>query len=244
MHDQRLQTDFDLPGHELVDDGPVIKISLSDALRDPRQRIVRRRYAKTTIREYLEQLSDEDTRKKYLEFYNVHPYFQQVCAGAKHHHHWIGGLHQHCQEIIGIMLDIRDLYRGDLDGKLTKDDIIISATLHDFSKIWTYELLTDDDRDRNPHKYLEAQSFKIVQGAFNIVDEYSKLLLELGKYGIVPSESIWSAVLFHEGGYSDHNFTYGGLSRTGDTVMSHNALAVLLHMGDMFSSQVLGGSIA
>lgn len=244
QHDIRPQTDLDLPDKEPKDEGPVVRVSISDALRNKHERIIRRRYAKTSIREYLEQISDEELRKKYLEFYDGHIYFQQVCAGAKHHHHWVGGLVDHCREMIGVMLDIKDLYRGDFEGKISKDEVVISVLLHDFSKIWSYELLTDDDRERNPHKYLEAQSFKYSYGHFNIVDEYSKLLLELGKYGIVPSEKIWSAVLFHEGGYSDHNFTYGGTSKTGDTVMSHNPLAVILHIGDMYSSQILGGSIA
>jgi len=243
-HDQRPQSDKDLPEYEPDKEGPVIKISISDALRNQHERIVRRRYAKTTVHEYLEQLSDEVPRDKYIKFYDEHPYFTQVCAGAKHHHHWIGGLHQHVCEMMGIMLDIKDLYRGDLEGRLTKDDIIIACFLHDFAKIWQYELISDEDRDKNPYKYKEVQTFKVVYGAFDIIDAESKTLLELSKYGITPTERQWSAVLFHEGGFSEAGFGFGGPNKTLDTVYSHNPLAVLINMADVYSSQILGGSIA
>jgi hypothetical protein len=243
-HDQREQSDKDLPTYESNNEGPVIKISLSDALRNKHERIVRRRYAETTMREYLEQLTDLELRQKYLAFYDAHPYFSQVCAGAKHHHHWIGGLAEHCCQMVGIMLDIRDLYRGDFEGRLTKDDCIVSVLLHDFAKIWTYEFITDEDRDRDPKKYKEEQTFKITTGAFNIIDEESKTLLELGRFGIVPTDQQWSAVLFHEAAFSKAAWGVNGMTRTMDTVNSRNPLAVLINMADMYSSQILGGSIA
>lgn len=243
-HDILPQDNKDLPEYKPNKEGPVIKMSLSDALRDPHQRIVRRRYVKTNVRDYLTQLTDEVPRDKYLKFYDEHPYFAQVCAGAKHHHHWVGGLNQHVCEMIGIMLDIKDLYRGDFQGRLTKDDIIISAFLHDFAKIWLYDYITDEERDKDPKRYKWEQTFKIVNTAFNIVDQESKTLLELGKYGITPTEKQWSAILFHEGAFSPAGWAYGGPSRTMDTVNSHNPLAVLINMADVYSSQILGASIA
>ncbi len=244
-HDQRPQNDFDLPNFEPEPDGVVIKISLSDALRNKRERIIRRRYAKTTVREYLTELQDTECREKYLYFYDEHPYFVRVCAGAKHHHHWVGGLHQHVCEMIGIMLDIKDLYRGDLENSITKDDCIIAAFLHDFAKIWQYEMITDEDRERDyTHKYKEEQTFKITNDAFNIVTPDSKLLLELSRYNITPTEKQWSAVLFHEAAFSPSGWAYGGPSRTMSTVNKRNPLAVLINMADMYSSQVIGGSIA
>lgn len=228
----------------LADDTEKTKISIAEALNLPTFKITRQRFAKTTMREYLASLSNPVLTNDYLNFHEHHKYFDQVCAGAKHHHWWIGGLNQHCVEMTGVALDLLDLYKGDLAGQITRDDIIIAVYLHDFAKIWTYELITDKDRDKNPRRYLEQQLFKPVSGAFNIVDEESKTLLELARFNIVPSEAQWSAVLFAEGGYSDRNFTINGLSRTSDTVMSHNPLAVMLHLADMYSSQILGGSIA
>jgi|SRR5665213_1721636 len=245
MHDQREQSDKDLPTYQPEQEGPVVKISLSDALRNKHERIVRRRYAKTSVREYIQQLSDDELRVNYTDFYDSHPYFNQVCAGAKHHHHWVGGLAEHVCQMIGIMLDIRDLYRGDFEGRLTKDDIIITCFLHDFAKIWTYEFITEDDRDRDPKRYKEEQTFKMSSaGAFNIIDGESKTLLELGRYGIVPTDQQWSAVLFHEQAFGAAAWDAHGMSRTMDTVNSRNPLAVLINMADMYSSQIIGGSIA
>ena len=221
-----------------------VKYTIPEALTQPAFKVVRQRYAKTKMREYLASLSNSVEADAYLSFHEHHLYFNQVCAGARHHHWWIGGLQDHCCEMIGIALDLFDLYKGDLEGRITRDDIIISIYLHDFAKIWTYELISDEDREKNPKKYLEQQLFKPVTGAFNLVDEESKTFRELARFNIVPSEIQWSAVLFAEGGYADRNFTINGLSRTGDAVMSRNPLAVIVHISDMYSSQILGGSIA
>jgi hypothetical protein len=209
------------------------------------QRLRRQRYSKKSIREWLENISNSVLADAYISFHEHHLEFDFVCAGARHHHWWRGGMADHVKEMIGYALDLYDLYPGDLSQKVTKDDIIIACYLHDFAKIWMYEEISDEDRERNPKKYLEQQLFKPVYGAFDIVDEESKTLLELSKFGIVPTEAQWSAVLFAEGGYADRNFAFGGRpTRTGDTVMSRNPLAVIVHMADMYSSQVLGRSIA
>jgi len=220
------------------------KLTLDQALHDERFRISRARFGKETTREILAQISDVELATKYVEFHDQHTYFDQVCAGARHHHWWLGGMSDHFREMVGIGFDLFDLYYGDLQGRITKDDIIIACYLHDFAKIWTYEMIDDEDREKNPKKYLEQQLFKPVHGAFDVVDEESKTLLELGRCGIVPSETQWSAVLFAEGGYADRNFTIAGLSRTGERVMAQNALAVIIHMVDMYSAMILGRSIA
>jgi hypothetical protein len=207
-------------------------------------RIERVRFSNDTIADHLSRIEPAELAKKYLELHAAHSYYDTVCAGAKHHHWWRSGMSDHVREMIGVGLDLYRVYRGDLQGRMTESDIIIACYLHDFAKVWTYEEITDEDRERAPKKYLEQQLFKPVNGAFNLVDEESKTLLELSRAGITPSEAQWSAVLFAEGGYSDANFTINGLSRTADTVMSHNPLAVLTHIADMYSSQILGGSIA
>src|SRR5271163_973903 len=232
-----------LPGL-LADKSERVKYTIPEALVQPGFKIIRQRFAKTRMRDYLASLSNPVLADAYLSLHEHHKYFDQVCAGAKHHHWWVGGLQDHCCEMIGVALDLFDMYQGDLKGKITRDDIIIAIYLHDFAKIWTYELITDEDRDKAPKKYLDQQLFRPVNGAFRIVDEESKALLELSRFNITPTDLQWSAVLFAEGGYSDRNFTIDGLSRTSETVMSSNPLAVIVHMVDMYSSQILGGSIA
>jgi hypothetical protein len=215
-------------------------VTIPQAIETPRLR--RQRYSKNTIREWLASMSDPYP-EQYLPFHDDHLDFDHVCAGAKHHHWWRGGMADHVKEMIGYALDLYDLYPGDLKDKVDRDEIIQACYLHDFAKIWTYREITDEDREKNPSKYLEAQVFTYQNGQFDIVDEESKTLLELGRWGIVPSEQVWSAVLFAEGGYADRNFTFGGPTSTGATVMARNPLAVIVHMADMYSSQVLGRSL-
>jgi hypothetical protein len=226
---------------------PCFKVNITEGMAVLKQqgfRMSRARFADKSISDYLAEIEPKELADKYVAFHAAHSYYDTVCAGAKHHHWWRSGMADHVREMIGVSLDIYQLYSGDLQGRITPSDIIIACYLHDFAKVWTYEEITDEDRERAPKKYLEQQLFKPYNGAFDIIDEESKTLLELSKFSITPSETQWSAVLFAEGGYADANFRIGGLTRTADTVMSRNPLAVLTHIADMYSSQVLGGSIA
>ena len=218
----------------------VAAVTIPQAIETPRLR--RQRYSKNTIRQWLESLSDPYP-EQYVSFHDDHLEFDHVCAGAKHHHWWRGGMADHVKEMIGYSLDLYDLYPGDLKNIVTRDDIIIGCYLHDFAKIWMYEEITEEDRERDPKRYHNQQIFRPLYGAFDIIDEESKTLLELSRYGIVPSEMQWSSVLFAEGGYSDRNFGINGLTRVGNTVMARNPLAVIVHMADMYSSQILGRSL-
>src|SRR5271165_791912 len=55
-------------------------------------RLTRKRYAETTMRDYLSAIEPAGLAEKYLEFYDKLPFHKEVCAGAKHHHWWKGGL--------------------------------------------------------------------------------------------------------------------------------------------------------
>lgn len=205
-------------------------------------RLTRRRYSETSIQEYLAMIQPIELAEKYLEFYDNHPSYKTVCAGAKHHHWWIGGLEQHVREMIGIGMDLMDLYPGDMT--FTKTDLIIACFLHDFNKIWIYRELTADDREKHPKKYHEKQVFGYQNsGREEIMDGYSMILLELAKAGIVPSDIQWSAVLFHESAFSPAGWGYGGPSKQMDTVNTRNMLAVMVNLVDMYSSHLCGRSL-
>jgi 23S rRNA maturation-related 3'-5' exoribonuclease YhaM len=120
-------------------------------------RLTRKRYAETSVREYLNLIEPAELKEQYLEFYDAHPLYKTVCAGAKHHHWWKGGLETHVCEMLGIGMDLMDLYAGDM--VFTKSDFIISCFLHDFNKIWIYRELTSEDKANNPKKYHEKQVF-------------------------------------------------------------------------------------
>jgi hypothetical protein len=178
---------------------------------------------------------------RYVLFLIDHPVFLTVCAGAKHHHWWTGGLEQHVREMIQFMLDQLKRWPGAYEG-ITATDCIIAAFLHDFDKVWAYVELTDEQSASG--KFHPKQVFTYADSSRGILDGLSRTLLELARAGIVPTDEQWSAVLFAHGGYSDANFGYNGRTKVGDTVNSFNKLAVLLNMADMYSSQVLGNSIA
>jgi len=204
-------------------------------------RLTRRRYSETTLREYLTQIQPAGLAEQYLEFYDAFPFHKEVCAGAKHHHWWKGGLEDHLREMIGIGLDIMDLYPGDFN--FSKSDLIIAVFLHDFGKVWTYRFITAEDRAKNPKKFKEQQVFTYTDGQFNILDAESKILLELGRHGITPTDEQWSAVIFAEGGFSAAMYDFGGRSETGNTVFSKNHLATFVSVLDQWSAQILGRSI-
>ena len=186
-------------------------------------------------------IESEDLSAKYIRFFVKHPSFFTVCAGVKHHHWWAGGLVDHVLEIIFFMREQLTSFPYDYIG-ITVSDCIIVALLHDFDKIWTYSPLTPEQKASG--KFHEKQEFGYSDQTSKILDGTSRTLLELGRAGIVPTDMQWSAVLFAHGGYSDANFCFGGATLVGSTVNHENKLAVLLNMADMFSSQVLGKSIA
>lgn len=212
-------------------------------LKSVEARLDRGRYATTSIEDYLGMIQPNTLAEQYLDFYRAHPFYKEVCAGAKHHHWWKGGLEDHVREMIGIGMDLMDLYPGDFTA-FTKSDVIIVCFLHDFDKIWIYKYLTEEERAKTPHKFKPSQVFNYNIGVNDILDGYSLKLLELSRAGITPTNQQWSAVLFHEGGYSDGNFSYNGPTHTGNTVSHANLLAPFVHCLDMYSAMMLGRSIA
>jgi hypothetical protein len=182
-----------------------------------------------------------DDAHKYTELLAETAYFFEAPAGAKHHHWWVGGLHQHVLEMVAWSIDQVDRY-PEAYRDITLEDIIVTALLHDFDKVWMYERLSPED-ETNP-KYASGQMFKSTSRHTSMLDGLNLTLLHLARRGIVPTEKQWSAILFAHGGYADANFTLAGPSRAGSTVMHANNLAVLLNMADMYSSQLLGKSIA
>jgi hypothetical protein len=221
----------------------VKKVSIKEVkglLEEQGMRVTRQRYAKTSVRDYLLQIEPVELCQKYVAFYDTYrTKFEEVPAGAKHHHWWEGGLNEHCSEMIGIGLDMMELYPGDVN--FTKSDVIISVFLHDFAKIESYRKITAEDRARNK-KLLPNQVFTYKEGN-PLVDEESATLLKLAKAGIAPTDEQWSAVLFAEGGYADACFGPHGRTKIGNYISSKNPLAVFLNILDMYSSQLLGRSI-
>jgi hypothetical protein len=206
--------------------------------------LIRQRYTKDSVRTLLEKnIADEKLREQYLAFYDAHPFFQECPAGALHHHTSVGGLETHCREMIGIGLDLLDLYPGDFQNKVTKEDVVIAVFLHDFAKIWSYRYITGDDR-ASGKRFKDGQEFTYTENEpFAIIDSETKTLLELARFGIIPTDSQASALLFCEGGFAKAHFAFGGPSPTSKTVNKRCALTALMLILDQYSSQLLGKSL-
>jgi hypothetical protein len=220
------------------------KVTIPEAVSILKQQDIRMskmRFAmvRTKFEDILWMIEPTSEAAKYVNLHQKFPAFAENPAGMKHHHWWKGGLEEHCKEMIGIGFDLYDLYSGDLS--FSKSDVIVAVFLHDFAKVWSYVPMTEEDK-KDPRSK-PGQEYKGNRDAFKKVDDESKTLLALSALGITPSEEQWSAVLFAEGGYSKANFSYQGRTDTGNSVYSHNPLAVFLHILDMYSSQILGKSL-
>ena len=228
-----------------IEDKDIKKYSVGDIvdlLKSQNARLSRKRYSNTTMREYLSQIEPVELQQKFLDIYDAFPAFKSVCAGAKHHHWWEGGLEQHCCEMIGVGLDIMELYPGDFT-TFSKTDLIIAIFLHDFAKVWLYRKITAEDRSKTPKKFVSGQVFTFNEGVYNILSPEGKTAVELMRRGIPLTDMQWSAVCFAEGGFSADHFAFGKPSSTSESIYKRNALATFVAMLDSHSSQILGRSL-
>jgi hypothetical protein len=223
-------------------DTPVKYVGLRDAialLKEQGIKVVRHRYKKMSVRDYLVQVVDDPLQNGLLRLHDDHPFFREAPAGAKHHHWWKGGLDEHCVEMIGVGLDLMDLYLGDVT--VTKDDLITAVFLHDFSKVWLYRPITFEERERKPDKFKPQQVFTYTEGATDILDAEHLTVVTLARYGIPVTPQQWSAVVFAEGGFSKAHFGFAGQrTHTGGRVNHDNPLAAFISMLDLYSAMLLG----
>jgi hypothetical protein len=211
-------------------------------LKQQNSRLIRKRYLEPDFRSYLLQIEPIELQQKYLELYDAFPAFKVVCAGAKHHHWWEGGLEQHCCEMLGMGQDIMELYPGDFT-KFSKTDLIISIFLHDFAKVWLYRKITEEDRKDSKKRFLQAQVFTFNDGVYDILSPEDKTAVELMKRGIPVTEIQWSAVRFAEGGFATEHFGINGTTSTSRTIYKRNPLATFISMLDTYGANIIGGSL-
>ena len=207
-------------------------------------KMARQRYTRSSVRVLLQDnITDNDLREKYLKLYDDNPFFSECPAGAIHHHTDVGGLELHCREMIGMGLDLLQLYPGDFSNKVTPQDIVIAVFIHDFAKIWNYRFITGDDRAGNK-KFKDGQTFTYTDNQpYAIIDPETKTLLTLARYGICPTDQQVSALYFCEGGFAKAHFAFGGPSPTSTTVNKRCTLTALMIILDQYSSQILGNSL-
>jgi hypothetical protein len=226
-----------------MSDSNIVRIDIRAAMaymEEQGARMVRYRYSKTNTCDWLSEISPQTEAEKWLAFHLAHPEFQHAPASVRLHHKWSGGLSDHVRQMIGICLDIKQLYAGDW-GAVSISDIIIGCYIHDFAKIWKYEKLTAEELAQLKDNE-KGQEFRYKDGAFRYVTEEVKLIQELAKHGIQLTELQAGSLLFAEGGYSDAHFGFAGRTETSTTGHTTNPLAVLISIADLYSACILGGS--
>ena len=223
-------------------DNPIKYVGLRaaiDELASVGIKVVRHRYKKWTMKDYLVQIEDDALRTGLWRLYNDHPFFIEAPAGARHHHWWDGGLDGHCAEMIGLGLDLMELYTDDMP--FTKDDVITAVFLHDFSKVFMYRAITPEDREKHPDRFKPRQMFTYQEGATNILDAENLTAVVLMRYGIPVTDKQWSAVVFAEGGFSTARFGFGGQPTLTNSRVNHdNPLAAFVSILDLYSAMLLG----
>jgi hypothetical protein len=212
-----------------------------DLLKEQGVKVTRQRYKKITIATYLAMIERDDLRIGLGRLYLDHPFLQEAPAGARHHHWWKGGLEDHCMEMLGIGLDLMELYAGDLEAGFTKDDLITAVFLHDFSKVFIYRYISAEEREKAPNKFKAKQVFTYREGATSILDAENLTAQKLMQYGVPVTPKQWSAVVFAEGGFSKAHFGFAGQTTlTGGRVNHENPLAAFLSILDLYSAMILG----
>ena len=173
-----------------------------------------------TVEAYFTQFCDQTWQKFYLDFKEQ---FEEAPAAESKHHNFTGGLAMHTAEVIRAMFEIRDKLSSTSlqvpsegfrtpEIKFEDADIVISAYMHDFAKIVQYQ--KDESGDWRFVKMTMPQE--------------TWTLMTLAQHGIPVTEDQTLAMLFAEGGFSDFH-EHG----------TPNALSWLLHMADIWSSQIL-----
>lgn len=165
--------------------------------------------------------------------------FYVAPASSRFHGNFEGGLCAHSLKVYDILVDLVEKHCPD---KIDKDSIVLSALLHDLSKINFYE-----KSSRNKKVYSEHGSKHDELGNFDWVSELSYRIKDVNEriiYGnheetaefiarqfiqLSMSESV--AILHHMGGLASDSVVEG-LS----DVYSTYPLAVLLHLADTLAA--------
>lgn len=160
---------------------------------------------------YLAQTKLKDFVLKYKKEFNRAP------AAQDYHHNFTGGLLLHTNEVLEIMIRLaRFLPYNNLNypkPDFTREEMIVSAYLHDFAKIATY---VEDAPDAWRWEDIELPA-----------EVWT--LNELAKAGIGLTVNELNALLYAEGGWSAFK----------EFVQDMKPLAILLHMADLWSAKVL-----
>ena len=176
-----------------------------------------------TVESYISQYCGSAWQQLYAAYKEP---FELAPAGESRHHNFTGGLAVHTAEVIRAMFEIRDTltaaslaHNHPMAAQLrfpahsfSDEDIVVAAFLHDFAKIVQY--VQDEAGDWKFSKMSMPQE--------------TWTLMTLAQRGVPITEDQALSLLYAEGGFSE--FRDHGVP---------NALSWLLHMADIWSSQII-----
>lgn len=176
------------------------------------------------IKEYLEKYLNDNLKEKVLKLYtDISEGFSHWPASIKYHHNYLGGLEKHTIEVMESALKIFKIFEQEFRKKLiTESDIVLVCFIHDLEKLTKYSDNKDYDSDN-----WKANVYEFTYNN-NKIDSHdsAKVVNICAKYNICLSEKQLNALCYHHGGW------------TKDSGKMH-ALAVLLHMADLMSANVM-----
>ena len=176
------------------------------------------------IRTYLDKYLNENLKEKVIKMYDgIAEEFAYWPASVKFHHNTRGGLQQHTIEVIENGLKIFHAFEDEFKKKLiTESDVVFVCFIHDFEKLSKYV-----DNKKYDSDNWQANVYEF-QYDYNKTDchDSAKVVNICAKSGIALSDKQLNALCYHHGGW------------TKDAGKMH-ALAVLLHMADLMSANVM-----
>ena len=179
------------------------------------------------VRELLDELQDEKLKKRCIVMYEdkLREQFEYFPASTRYHHAGQGDLGRHVQEVMNIAVEMYDLHPAWF--KCTRDEAILAGLLHDLCKIDGYTNAPD-------YLFLKGQLFTYTKRP--VVNDVARVVMLCAEYGILLDDLMMNALTFAHGAWSVDLSSPYAFSSSRDM----KPLAVLLHMADMFSSQLLG----
>lgn len=176
------------------------------------------------IKDYIEKYINENLKEKVLKLYDeVKDEVSHWPASIRYHHNYQGGLEKHTIEVLDNALKIFKLFEQDFRKKLvTESDVVLVCFIHDLEKLTKYNNNKNYDRDNWQANVYE---FEYNRNKLDAHDS-ARVVNICAKYGISLSDKQLNALCYHHGGW------------TKDAGQLH-ALAVLLHMADLMSANVM-----
>ena len=186
------------------------------------------------LKKLMKHIKDEELRDRYIRLLKelcrlgTDNYKGEECvrlleapAGRRKHHSYSGGLLEHINQMIQIAFMIYGQYTYPFSRILNKGDIVVGCFIHDLHKAYC-TFIRDEENNNASFRYSKDNKHMTAEM------ESLKILMD---YDITLTEDQMNCLFMAEGGWSN-------LARI-QQPLDLSKLAVLVHIADMYSSQIL-----